>query len=54
MLVRIDDDGIDLAESIVCLPCFGSEAVRQPEVAAIGRVGVNAEIVLVAKVENCR
>jgi len=43
VLMRIDHDGIRFARRIECSARFGAEIFREREVAAIGRVGMNAK-----------
>src|SRR5579871_4007214 len=53
MLVRVDDDGVCLIDYGVCGASSRVEGIGyEPEVAAIGCVDVNAEVVTAAEREN--
>ena len=54
VLVRVDDDRVRLAEAVVSAAGLGPEVVGETEVAAIGRVRVEAEAVAFAQREDLR
>ena len=54
VLVGIDDDGVSLVDAGESGAGIGVQVVHQPEVAAVGRIHVDAEIVLLSEGENRR
>ena len=52
VLVRVDDDRIDLGEAVIGRACFGRQVVGEHVVAAIGAIGMQAESVAAAKCQD--
>ena len=52
VFVRVNDDGIDLRKQVVDAACFGGQVIGQSEVAAISRIGVDTETILLAEFEQ--
>ncbi len=52
MLVRVDDDGVGVGDGVVGGAGFGAEVVGEGEVATVGGVDVDAEVVLFLELED--
>src|SRR5260370_31150994 len=54
MFVWINDDRRDVAETIEGCARLGHQVRNQREIAAVRGIGVNAEVVALAQIEDCR